>query len=205
MSFIYLPWGILIGLIMAAPIGPVNIICIRRAMTKGPANGYFVGQGAALADGFFGALAAFGLTGMTQLINTYNGLIQIIGAVALIIIGIKLWLSHPHVDDVDDTFSDPLKAATGTFLLTLTNPLTILGFVAIFVGLGFGDMGDKLINATLISTGILLGSSLWWGIVSFGAARLSRNLSDRHLENINKVSAGILFLFAIIALIKNIF
>ena len=75
MSFIYLPWGILIGLIMAAPIGPVNIICIRRAMTKGPANGYFVGQGAALADGFFGALAAFGLTGMTQLINTYNGLI----------------------------------------------------------------------------------------------------------------------------------
>ncbi len=204
MSLIYLPWGILIGLIMAAPIGPVNIICIRRAMTKGPANGYFVGQGAAVADGLFGALAAFGLTGMTQLINTYNGIIQIIGAIALIIIGIKLWVSHPHVGNVDDTFSDRMKAATGTFLLTLTNPLTILGFVAIFVGLGFGDMGDNLINATLVSAGILTGSSLWWGIVSFSSARLTRNLSDRHLENINKTSAIILFLFAIIALIRNI-
>lgn len=205
MSFIYLPWGVAIGLIMAAPIGPVNIICIRRAMTKGPANGYFVGQGAALADGIFGALAAFGLTGMTQLIDNYNGIIQIIGAIALIIIGLKLWFSRPHVDDVEDTFKDKLKAAVGTFLLTMTNPLTILGFVAVFIGLGFGDMGDNLVNAALISTGIILGSSLWWGLISFGSAKLSRNLADRHLENINKISALVLFVFAALALFRNIF
>lgn len=203
MSLIYLPWGVIIGLIMAAPIGPVNIICIRRAMTKGPMNGYFVGQGAAVADGVFGALAAFGLTGMTRLINNYNGMIQVIGAVALIVIGVRLWLSHPHVDEVEDTFNDRLKAAIGTFLLTMTNPLTILGFVAIFVGLGFGDMGDNLLNAALISAGIWLGSSLWWGIVSFGSARLSKKLSDQHLENINKVSAVILFVFALLALLRN--
>lgn len=204
-SLIYLPWGILIGLVISAPIGPVNIICIRRAMTKGPANGYFVGQGAALADGLYGALAAFGLTGMTQLINTYNGLLQIIGAVVLIVIGFKLWSSHPHVSDVQDTFKDRVKAATGTFLLTLTNPLIILGFVAIFVGLGLGDMGDNWANAALISLGIWSGSSMWWGIVSFGSAKLTRNLSDNYLENINKVSALILFVFAAIALGRNIF
>ena len=205
MSFLYLPWGIVIGLVMAAPIGPVNIICIRRAMTKGPMNGFFVGQGAAVADGFFGSLAAFGLTGITQIVNTYNGYIQIIGAVALIVIGIKLWLSHPHVNDVKDTFKDRIKAAVGTFLLTITNPLTVLGFIAIFIGLGFGDMGNNLINAGLISFGILIGSSLWWGIISFGSAKVSKKISDKHLGNINKVSAIILFIFAGAAIVRNLF
>ncbi|MBL4602427.1 MAG: LysE family transporter, partial [Emcibacteraceae bacterium] len=69
MSLIYLPWGVFIGLIMAAPIGPVNIICLRRALTKGPMNGFIVGLGAALADGIFGCLAAFGLAGLTQVLN----------------------------------------------------------------------------------------------------------------------------------------
>lgn len=173
-------------------------------MTKGPKNGYFVGQGAALADGLYAALAAFGLTGMTQLINTYNGILQTIGAIALFVIGVKLWLSHPHVDDVEDTFKDRMKAATGTFFLTLTNPLIILGFVAIFVGLGFGDMGDNLANAALISVGVWLGSSMWWGIISFASARIKRNLSDRHLENINKVSALILFFFAALVIVRNL-
>lgn len=205
MSLLYLPWGIIIGLIMAAPVGPVNIICIRRSLTKGPANGYIVGQGAAIADGLFGAVAAFGLTGLTQVINNYNGIVQIVGAIALVIIGIKLWFSHPHVDDVQDTFQDKIKAAIGTFFLTLTNPLTVLGFIAIFVGLGFGDMGDSFANATLISLGILIGSSFWWGIISYGSARIFRSLSDRHLENINKVSAVILFVFAIITFARNLF
>ncbi len=205
MSLIYLPWGIFIGLIMAAPIGPVNIICIRRAMTKGPMNSYIVGQGAALADGLFGALAAFGLTGLTKIINSYNGMLQIAGAIALIIIGIKLWFSHPHVDDIEDTFKDRLKAAAGTFLLTITNPLTILGFVAIFIGLGFGDMGDSIVNAAFISLGILIGSSLWWGIISYGSARISKALSDHHLENINKLSASILFVFSLVTFYRNLF
>lgn len=190
---------------MAAPIGPVNIICIRRAVTKGPMNGFFVGQGAAVADGFFGALAAFGLTGITQLVNQYNGTIQVVGAAALIIIGLKLWFSHPHVDDVKDTFKDRIKAAIGTFLLTMTNPLTILGFIAIFIGLGFGDMGDNLMNAGLISVGILMGSSLWWGIISFCSAKVSNKISDRHLEKINKVSAVIIFILAGSAIVRNFF
>lgn len=205
MSFLYLPWGIVIGLVMAAPIGPVNIICIRRAITKGPINGFFVGQGAAIADGLFGSLAAFGLTGITQLVNDYNGIIQITGAAALIVIGIKLWFSRPHVDDVKDTFKDRIKAALGTFLLTMTNPLTVLGFIAIFIGLGFGDMGDNFINAGLISVGVFIGSSMWWGIISFCSAKVSNKISDRHLENINKVSAIILFIFAAVAIVRNLF
>ena len=204
MSFIYLVWGILIGLIMAAPIGPVNIICIRRAMTKGPMNGFVVGLGAALADGLFGSLAAFGLAGLIQILSDINGWFEIVGGIALIFIGINLWFSQPHVDDIKDTYKDRFKAAFGTFLLTITNPLTVLGFVAIFISLGLGNMGDNYLNATFISIGILLGSSLWWAILAVASARLSKKLSDGHLGKINKTSAVIIFCFGFLALIKNL-
>jgi threonine/homoserine/homoserine lactone efflux protein len=204
MSLEFLPWGIIIGLVMAAPIGPVNIICIRRALTKGPMNGFVVGLGAAAADGFFGALAAFGLAGLTGIIEEFNGWVEVLGGIALLVIAAKLWFSHPHADDVQDTFKDLIKAATGTFLLTMTNPLTVLGFVAIFVGLGLGEMGRNFMNASLISIGILLGSCLWWFIISFGSAKISKGLSDKGLEVINHISAVVIFIFGIIAIIKNV-
>lgn len=204
MSLIYLIWGILIGLIMAAPIGPVNIICIRRAMTKGPMNGFVVGLGAAVADGFFGSLAAFGLAGLTQILNDINGWLEMVGGSVLIFIAINLWFSHPHADEIKDTYKDRFKAAFGTFLLTMTNPLTVLGFVAIFISLGLGNMGDNYLNATLISIGILLGSSLWWALLSVGSARIAKKLSDDHLEKINKTSAAIIFCFGSAALVKNL-
>lgn len=204
MSLIYLFWGAFIGLIMAAPIGPVNIICIRRALTKGPMNGFVVGLGAAVADGLYGTLAAFGLAGLMQTLTELNGIVEVVGGLALMIIGIKLWFSHPHADDVPDTYQDRIKAAIGTFLLTLTNPLTVLGFVALFVSLGLGEMGQNYMNAAFISVGIILGSSIWWAVVSFCAARFAKKLSDTHLEKINKVSALIIFAFAAIALLKNL-
>jgi threonine/homoserine/homoserine lactone efflux protein len=204
MSFTYLPWGIIIGLIMAAPIGPVNIICIRRALTKGPMNGFVVGLGAAIADGFFGAVAAFGLAGLTGFIEQFNSWIEVVGGIVLLAIAAKLWFSHPHADDVKDTYKDRLKAACGTFLLTLTNPLTVLGFVAIFVGLGLSEMGNNLMNATLISIGILMGSCLWWAIVSFGSVKLAKGLSDKGLERVNHISAIIIFVFGLFSILKNI-
>ncbi|MDG1708844.1 MAG: LysE family transporter, partial [Emcibacteraceae bacterium] len=193
-----------IGLIMAAPIGPVNIICIRRALTKGPMNGFTVGLGAAIADGFFGAVAAFGLAGLTNFIEEFNGWIEVIGGVALLAIALKLWFSHPHAEDVKDSYKDRFKAACGTFLLTMTNPLTVLGFVAIFVGLGLGEMGHDLMNATLISVGIFIGSCLWWAIVSFGSVKITNGFSDKGLEKVNHFSAFIILIFGLYAILKNV-
>ncbi len=203
MSFIYLPWGILIGLIMAAPLGPVNIICIRRAINKGPVNGFVVGLGATVADGMFGTMAAFGLLSVTKILEDINGWIEVVGGLVLIVVAIKLWFSHPHVDDVRDTYKDRIKAAIGTFFLTVTNPMTIIGFVALFVGLGLGDMGKNYLNAGLISLGIVVGSILWWAILSISAHKISKKLSDNHLANINKVSASFIFVFGVVALGKN--
>ncbi len=205
MSLIYLLWGIFIGLIMAAPIGPVNVICIRRAMTRGSMNGFVVGMGAALADGLFGTLAAFGLTSITRILDNLSGWIEIVGGIVLIVIALNLWFSHPHILDTQDTYKDRIKAATGTFLLTMTNPMTVLGFVALFVGLGLGDMGQNYANAAFISVGIFIGSGLWWAILSLCAAKVSEKLSDHHLSRINKVSAIIIFTFGTVALINNLF
>lgn len=204
MSLIYLFWGVFIGLIMAAPIGPVNIICIRRALTKGPMNGFVVGLGATMADGLYGTLAAFGLAGLTQALTELNSVVEVVGGIGLLVIGIKLWFSHPHAADIADTYQDRIKAAIGTFLLTLTNPLTVLGFVALFVSLGLGEMGNNYTNAVLISVGIVLGSSLWWALISIGAARFAKKLSDTYLEKINKISAVVILGFAVVALLKNI-
>jgi threonine/homoserine/homoserine lactone efflux protein len=203
MSFVYLPWGIVIGLIMAAPIGPVNIICLRRSLMKSPINGFTVGLGAAAADGLFGFIAAFGLASVTRLIEQYNGWVEIVGGVILLVIGINLWFSHPHMDNIQDTYNDRIKAATGTFLLTITNPMTVLGFGALFIGLGLGDMGQNYSNAGLISIGILLGSALWWGILCSSASRFSDKVLDYHLAIINKISAILILVFGSVALIKN--
>jgi threonine/homoserine/homoserine lactone efflux protein len=204
MSSVYLLLGILIGLVMAAPIGPVNIICIRRALTKGPKNGFIVGTGAAVADGFFGALAAFGLAGLTTFIEEFNIWFQVGGGVALIIIATKLWFSHPHVDAIIDTYKDRIKAAIGTFLLTMSNPLTVLGFVAIFMSMGLEKMGNNYFNASFFSVGIFVGSCLWWAIVSHGAAHLGKGVTDKGLEKINHISAIIILFFGLVALVKNV-
>lgn len=189
---------------MAAPIGPVNIICIRRALTKGPKNGFVVGTGAAFADGLFGSLAAFGLAGLTTFIEEFNIWFQVIGGVALIVIALKLWYSQPHIDDIKDTYKDRIKAAFGTFLLTLSNPLTVLGFVAIFVSMGLGEMGNNYFNASFISFGIFMGSCFWWAIVSNVSATLSKGITDKGLEKINKFSAIIIMSFGLAAFIKNL-
>jgi threonine/homoserine/homoserine lactone efflux protein len=95
MSLIYLPWGILIGLIMAAPLGPVNVICLRRAITRGPMNGFVVGLGAALGDAIFGTMAAFGFVSVTTLLDVFDGWVEIVGGLVLVVIGVNLWFSHP--------------------------------------------------------------------------------------------------------------
>ncbi|MBT5185888.1 MAG: LysE family transporter [Kordiimonadaceae bacterium] len=205
MSLIYLPWGILIGLIMAAPLGPVNVICLRRAITRGPMNGFVVGLGAAVGDAIFGTMAAFGLVSVTTLLDVFDGWVEIAGGLALVAIGINLWFSHPSFETVKDTYKDRFKAAFGTFLLTITNPMTVLGFVALFVGLGLNELGQNYFNAVIISTGIIIGSVSWWAVLSVGASKLSKKLNNRHLMIINRISAVLIFSFGIVALSKNLF
>ncbi len=204
MPLIYVFTGILIGVVMAAPLGPVNLICIRRTLAYSKRNGFTVGMGAALADTIFGGIAAFGLSSAMGLVNRVDGWLGIVGGGILIAVSINLWTKHPHLSDVKDTVRDRLKGAAGAFTLTIMNPMTILGFVALFVALGFQNMGQEPVNALAITIGIFLGSSLWWFTITACAGYMKGRLSDGHLLVINRVSAVIVALCGFWALAKNL-
>ncbi len=204
MPLIYILWGILIGLVMAAPLGPVNLICIRRTLAYSRRNGFTVGMGAAVADTIFGAIAAFGLSSVMGFVDQVNGWFEIIGGIILILVSINLWTKHPHLADVEDTIRDRLKGAVGAFSLTIMNPMTVLGFVFLFGALGLGEMWHNTVDAVAIIAGIFLGSSLWWFTVTGCAGHMRSRLSDDHLLKINRVSAMIVALCGVWALGKNL-
>lgn len=204
MSFSYVVWGILIGVLMAAPLGPVNLICIRRTLAYSKRNGFTVGMGAAVADTIFGAIAAFGLSSVMGLVHQINGWFEIVGGIILIIVSINLWSKHPHLSDAEDTVRDRVKGAIGAFMLTIMNPMTIVGFVALFVATGLGHVGQEPFRAVMLVVGIFLGSSLWWFTITRSAGYMKKRLSDDHLLKINRVSAVIVALCGVWALGKNL-
>ncbi len=208
MPIIYIFWGVLIGIMMAAPLGPVNLICIRRTLAYSKRNGFTVGMGAALADTIFGGIAAFGLSSVMGMVGQVNGWFEIGGGIILIFVSINLWTKHPHLAEVKDTVRDRMKGAVGAFILTIMNPMTILGFVFLFSALGLSDMGANMgqnkLNALTITLGIFLGSSLWWLTLTSGARYMKGRLSDDHLLKINRASALIVALCGFWALGKNL-
>ncbi len=204
MPFIYILWGVFIGVVMAAPLGPVNLICIRRTLAYSRRNGFTVGIGAAVADTIFGAVAAFGLSSVMGMVDRVDGWFETIGGIILIIVSVNLWTKHPHLGDVEDTVRDRLKGAAGAFSLTMMNPMTILGFVFLFGAFGLQNMGQNITEAVAIITGIFLGSSLWWFTITGCAGYMRSRLSDNHLLKINRVSAIIVALCGIWALSKNL-
>lgn len=204
MPLIYILWGLLIGLVIAAPMGAVNLICIRRTLAYSRRNGFTVGMGAAVADTIFGAVAAFGLSSVLGMVNRIDGWIQIIGGIILIIVSINLWTKHPHLADVQDTIRDRLKGAVGAFTLTIMNPMTILGFVFMFGAFGLVNMGREPLHAIALIIGIFLGSSLWWFTITGCAGYMRNRLSDDHLLRINRVSAIIVALCGVWALSKSL-
>jgi len=195
MSITYLFWGILIGVIVAAPMGPVNIICIRRSLSMGPMRAWIAGLGAAVADTIFGGIAAVGMTSVTTLIEKHYVTFELVGGTIMIVVAINIWFKHPHMTDVKQRFGDPAKAFLGAFILTMTNPMTVLGFIALFAGLGLGDLGDNLINAALITGGVFIGSAGWFLALSEFIGLVKKKVSDDYLVLINRVSAAIILGF----------
>ncbi len=154
--------GILIGLAIAAPVGPINVLCIRRILADGRAIGFASGLGAAVADGTYGAIAAFGLTAVSGLLVNCQVWLRIVGGVFLLYLGVRTFLAKPAEPSNASRTTRLLGAFASTYLLTLTNPLTILFFAAIFAGLGVGAGDGSYGSAASLAGGVLLGSMLWW-------------------------------------------
>jgi threonine/homoserine/homoserine lactone efflux protein len=158
--------GLLIGFSIAAPVGPISILCIKRTLGSGRLTGIASGLGAATADAFYGSIAAFGISFISNFLIEQQVWLRSIGGLFLCYLGVKTILSKP-ANTISQTKASGLTSAYGsTFLLTITNPLTILSFAAIFAGLGLGKSQDHYSSAASMVLGVFLGSSLWWIILS---------------------------------------
>jgi threonine/homoserine/homoserine lactone efflux protein len=202
MDISFLIRGLIIGFSIAATVGPMCILCINRTLHKGQLYGLVSGLGIATADAIYGFIAAFGLTVITSFLVSQQSWIHLIGGLFLVYLGIKTTFTRPAERAVAARADGFVGAYVSTFLLTLTNPLTILSFAAIFAGIGVGGASKSYLSATLVVCGVFLGSVLWWCILTRGISLLRKRFTGQWLLWINRISGMIILLFGMLALLS---
>lgn len=186
--------GIAIGFAMAVPVGPIGIMCIRKTLTEGRLRGLIIGLGAATADLFYGTVAAFGLTIISDILVDQRFWIRLVGGALLLFLGVRIFLAQPKDPKIKLNNNGILRSYLTTVFLTLTNPLTIFAFVAVFAALGLGD-GLSFFSSSILVVGIFIGSALWFLLLSSGAIFLRKKLDLVGLKWVNKI-AGILVIIS---------
>ncbi|MCW5750759.1 MAG: LysE family transporter [Alphaproteobacteria bacterium] len=196
--------GLLIGVAIAAPVGPIGVLCIRRALAHGRLSGFVSGLGAAVADALYGVVAAFGLSIVMQTLVGLQAWLQAGGAAFLLLLAIRIARAPvPEIGTAPAGLGAGALAVQflGVFLLTLANPATILSFIAIFAGAGLGaGAGEgalRLDAAAAMVGGVFLGSAAWWLLLSQGVALFRHRLGGPGLKLVNLASAAMLGAFAL--------
>jgi threonine/homoserine/homoserine lactone efflux protein len=192
--------GSIVGFSIAAPVGPIGALTIRRTLAQGRATGFVTGLGAATADAAYGAIAAFGLTFITGFLVSQQGWLRGAGGIFLLYLGVTTFMARPGPLDQEQRASGLLSAYATTVLLTLSNPTTILSFVGIFAGLGLRDAGSDYGAASVFVLGVFLGSALWWLMLSVGVGQLRSHLTGTALRWVNRVSGAMVVAFGVYAL-----
>jgi threonine/homoserine/homoserine lactone efflux protein len=192
--------GLLLGFAIAAPVGPIGVLCIRRSLTDGQRAGFATGMGAATADAIYGCAAAFGLTMVSDFIVRQRFWLGLIGGISLCFLGFKTLRTRPAPEPAAASRRGLAGAYFATFALTITNPMTILSFVAVFAGLGLASSSDYAAAASLV-LGVFLGSAIWWLLLSSGSALLRRRLQATALLWVNRASGLIILVLGLYALI----
>jgi len=199
MSLSFLLKGLALGFSIAAPVGPIGVLCIRRSLAEGRQVGLATGLGAATADALYGAVAAFGLTAISSFLVGQKWGLGLIGGLFLCYLGVRTFLSRPAENSATVPSSDLLAAYSSTLLLTLTNPMTILSFVAVFAAFGLAR-SPNYVTATLLVAGVFAGSALWWLLLSSGVALFRSRMNPGWMQTVNRLSGGVIFAFGIYCL-----
>lgn len=217
--------GLLLGVAIAAPVGPIGVLCIRHTLLNGRGTGLVAGLGAATADGIYGCIAGLGLSAMSggastvaDLLIRHQRLLGIGGGLFLVYLGGRTFLSQATNLNQKATLAETdshgekrlphprhsqlflLKTYLETLLLTLANPATILSFSAIFLGLDIMGESRDYGAALALVVGVFMGSGLWWVILSSGVSRVGDRLTALPLKGINRVSGAIIIAFGLVAI-----
>jgi threonine/homoserine/homoserine lactone efflux protein len=202
----WLARGLVLGFAIAAPVGPIGVLCIRRTLAAGWLTGLLTGLGAATADGFYGGVAAFGLTAISGVLVAQQGIIRVVGGALLCYLGLRTLLAKPAANAAPVRDRRGLSGAyLSTVGLTLTNPATILSFAAVFAGLGLVGAGGSMAAAPAwLTAGVFLGSACWWLLLSGVVSLLRTRLAPGALRWVNRVSGALLLGFGVVALVSGI-
>lgn len=188
----------IIGISIAAPVGPIGVLCIRRTLANGKLAGFLSGMGAASADMVYGAIAAFGISAITTALIDNAFWLRLFGGGFLLYLGVKTFLEKPAEQAAQAKQGGLLNMYLSTFLLTITNPMTIISFAAIFASTMIGqEVGSPLVMVA----GVFAGSAAWWMTLSLGMGMFRERLTPAHMAWINRVSGIIIIAFGIYALL----
>lgn len=194
----------MIGLLVSIPLGPIGVICIQRTINKGRLSGFFSGAGAATADTIFAAIAGFSLTFIINFIEEKQKILEIIGGIIVILLGIKTFYTNPvnqlrrHKRKKNKLFEDFLSV----MLLTITNPFAIFLFVGMFAALGLAYTGENMGLSIVTIGGVFLGGILWWFTLSSLVNMFRDKFRLKQLWWINKISGAVIFVLGILALVN---
>lgn len=198
--------GLIFGIVIAAPVGPVGVLCVQRTLSEGRLHGLLSGLGAAIGDSLYGAVAAFGVSAIAVWVADHQATLRTIGGIVLLLLAAKTVLvesrrpvAAPAADKVHT--ESLLQDFISTFLLAVTNPITLLTFAGLFATLGSTRAGHSVDTAAVLVAGVFIGSALWWFALS-STANLARPLLDGSYQAwISRISAAILVGFGVYALI----
>jgi len=192
--------GLLVGLSIAAPVGPIGLLCIRRTLAHGRSQGLASGLGAATADAVYGCIAGFGLMAVGDIFLHWTRWLQLVGGAYLIYLGVRTFAPPVQEAAPDRRWQGVAGAYGSTFALTLANPVTIMAFVAVLVGLGLAE--HNIAAASLLVLGVFLGSALWWVALTTAVGLLRRWTTAGVLRWINRVSGVVIVAFGFVALVR---
>jgi threonine/homoserine/homoserine lactone efflux protein len=196
--------GLVIGLSIAAPVGPIGVLCIRRTLTQGRVSGLVSGLGAATADAIYGCIAGFGLTLVSDVLVAQQLWLRLVGGGFLCYLGLRTLVARP-AEMVTGADGDGLIGAyASTFFLTLTNPMTIMSFVAVFAGLGLADTAADYVSAGILVLGVFTGSALWWLVLSIGVGLFRERVGPPLLQWVNRVSGVVIAGFGLFAIVSAV-
>ena len=193
--------GIIIGLTLAVPVGPLALICIQRTVSEGRLHGIFSGIGVATADSFYAAVTFLGLTVISGLIIAQQFLFRFLAGVILILIGIRVFLSIPSAISAKTEHETYLKDYLSMVALAIANPLTLVFFLVILPGYGVVIHGTSFLSAAEFVAGVFFGSTVWWVVLCGSIGSVRSRISGENLGLINRVSGLLISCFGVGVLI----
>lgn len=197
--------GLVIGFTIAASIGPIGILCIRRSLANGYVSGLASGMGVASADGVYGAVAAFGLTFVSSFLIKQQLWLQIIGIIFLVYLGVKILREKPAETNKGEVKSRGLvNDYFSMFFLTIINPMTILLFTGVFAGLGVAQGSTNYVSASMLTLGVFSGSALLYFLLSVIFGVFGKKLKSNVIVLVNRISGSIIIGFAVMMVISLI-